>query len=313
MRNVTKDNITDVFMGYLGDDVDPRLREVMESLVRHLHAFAKEVDLTHEEWNVGIRFLERAGEISDAERHEFVLLSDVLGLSSLVDMINNQPEGTSSSVLGPFHIAGSPPLAVGGDMRRDFEGPVLLVEGVIKDADGAPISGATLDIWQTAPNGLYSSQDPEQDTYSFHGIQTVGEDGRYAFTTVRPVEYTVPSDGPVGDILRACGRHPWRPSHLHFIAEAEGFLPLVTEIFPEDDPYLDQDTVFGVREDLVMRYQTMPVGSFPETGFELSGRVSGEYLKVCFDLMLAPARGLSQSSVAQEPGKEGTGQPVVVQ
>lgn len=289
MRDVTKDNITDVFMGYLGEDTDPRLREVMGSLVRHLHAFAREVNLTHAEWNTGIAFLEKAGEISDAERHEFVLLSDVLGLSSLVDMINSRPEGTSSSVLGPFHISGSPALEVGGDLRGDRDDQVVLVEGVVKDPDGNPIPGATLDIWQTAPNGLYSSQDPEQDTYSFHGLQTVGSDGRYAFTTVKPVEYTVPSDGPVGDILRACGRHPWRPSHLHFIAEADGFRPLVTEVFPEDDPYLDQDTVFGVRRDLVMRYEEMPAGSFPDNGFVLSGKVPDHYLRVRFDLTLVPA------------------------
>lgn len=289
MRNVTKDNITDVFMSYLSSDTDPRLREVLGGLVRHLHAFAKEVNLTHAEWNMGLEFLERAGEISDAERHEFVLLSDVLGLSSLVDMLNNRPEGTSSSVLGPFHITGSPPLAVGADMRRDYDAQVVLVEGVVKDPQGRPISGATLDIWQTAPNGLYSSQDEAQDTYSFHGLQTVGDDGRYAFTTVKPVEYTVPSDGPVGDILRACGRHPWRPSHLHFIAEAEGFRPLVTEVFPEDDPYLDQDTVFGVRSDLIMQYRAMPAGSFPDSGYELSGKVPDDYLKVEFDLTLVPA------------------------
>ncbi|WP_323765354.1 dioxygenase [Marinovum sp.] len=289
MRNVTKDNITEAFINYMGEETDPRLREVMTSLVRHLHAFAKEVNLTHAEWQVGINFLERAGEISDAERHEFVLLSDVLGLSSLVDMLHSTPEGTSSSVLGPFHISGSPPLSVGGDLRGETDAQVVLVEGRVKDPEGNPIAGATLDIWQTAPNGLYSSQDPDQDTYDFHGLQTVGEDGRYAFTTVKPVEYTVPSDGPVGDILRACGRHPWRPSHLHFIAEAEGFRPLVTEVFPEDDPYLDQDTVFGVREDLVMRYQTMPAGSFPEGGFDLSGKVAEDYLKVEFDLTLVPA------------------------
>ncbi len=285
MRDVTKDNLTDVFMGYLGDDVNPRLREVLGSLVTHLHAFAKEVNLTHEEWEKGISFLERTGDISDKERHEFVLLSDVLGLSSLVDMINTRPEGTSSSVLGPFHISDAPKLAIGGDMKGRFEGPVLLSEGIVKNTEGEPIEGATVDIWQTAPNGLYSSQDPDQDTYSFHGLQTTAADGRYAFTSVRPVEYTVPTDGPVGEILNACGRHPWRPSHLHFIVKAEGYRSLVTEVFPEDDPYLDQDTVFGVRNDLVMRYQTMPAGSFPE-GFELSGTVNDEYLKVQFDLTL---------------------------
>lgn len=285
MRDVTKDNLTDVFNSYMGPDVNPRLREVMSSLVTHLHAFAKDVNLTHPEWEQGISFLERAGEISNKERHEFVLLSDVLGLSSLVDMINTRPEGTSSSVLGPFHISGSPPLEIGGDMKGEFEGPVLVAQGIIKNVDGEAIEGASLDIWQTAPNGLYSSQDPDQETYSFHGIQTTGADGRYAFTSVKPVEYTVPTDGPVGDILNACGRHPWRPSHLHFIVKAEGYRPLVTEVFPADDPYLDQDTVFGVREDLVMSYQNMPAGSFPE-GFVLSGSVDDAYLKVDFDLTL---------------------------
>lgn len=288
MRSVTKDNITDVFMGYFGPETDPRLREVMQSLATHLHAFAKDVNLTHAEWQKGIEFMEWAGQISDKERHEFVLLSDVLGLSSLVDMINTVPEGTSSSVLGPFHITGAPDIAIGADMKRDYEGEILLAKGKVSDPAGNPIEGAKIDIWQTAPNGLYSSQDPDQDTYSFHGIQTTGADGKYGFTTVKPVSYTVPTDGPVGDILRATGRHPWRPSHLHYIVTADGFRPLVTEIFPDDDPYLDQDTVFGVREDLVMKYVEQDAGTFPE-GFELSGRVPGPYLVADFDLKLVPA------------------------
>ena len=170
------------------------------TLSRYLVA-RNDVNLTHAEWETGIEFLERAGEVSDKERDEFVLLSYVLGFSPLVDLINSRKEGTSSSVLGPFHITGSAPLAMGGDMKCDFGGPVLLVQGIIKDTQGNPIKGAKRDIWQTAPNGLYSSQDPEQDTYSFHGIQTTNEDGRYAFTTVRPVEYTVPTDGPWGIFL----------------------------------------------------------------------------------------------------------------
>ena len=272
-------------MGYLGPDVNPRLREVLGSLVTHLHAFAKEVKLTHSEWETGISLLERAGEISNKERHEFVLLSDVLGLSSLVDMINSRPEGTSSSVLGPFHISGAPELAIGGDLKGHFGGPVLVAGGKIKNTEGEPIEGATVDIWQTAPNGLYSSQDEDQGTYSFHGLQTTGANGLYAFTTARPVEYTAPSDGPVGDILDACGRHPWRPSHLHFIVKAEGYRSLVTEVFSEDDPYLDQDTVFGVRKDLILRYKEMAPGTFPD-GFALSGSVNEAYLKVDFDLTL---------------------------
>ena len=286
MRTVTKDNITNVFKGYMSDKMDPRMREVMGSLVTHLHDFARETNLTHEEWRAGIAFLEGCAAIETEDRQEFILTSDVLGLSSLVDMLHSNPSATSSSVLGPFHVSGAPPLPVGGDMKRDFGGPILLAEGVVKDTDGNPIPGATIDIWQTAPNGLYASQDEAQDTYSFHGLQTVGADGRYAFTTVKPVEYTVPTDGPVGDILNACGRHPWRPSHLHYIVEAEGFSPLVTEIFPDDDPYLDEDTVFGVRSDLVMTYKERPAEEFPD-GMVISDTVNEPFLYVEFDVILS--------------------------
>ncbi|WP_170357399.1 dioxygenase [Ruegeria arenilitoris] len=286
MRSVTKDNITDVFMGYLSKDSDPRMREIMGSLVKHLHDFARETNLTHDEWRAGIAFLEGCAAVETEDRHEFVLASDVLGLSSLVDMLHSSPDATSSSVLGPFHVSGVPPLPIGGDMKRHYGGPVLLAEGVVRDTKGNPIAGAELDIWQTAPNGLYASQDEEQDIYSFHGLMTVGSDGRYAFTTVKPVEYTVPSDGPVGDILRACGRHPWRPSHLHYIVKAPGYRTLVTEIFPDDDPYLDEDTVFGVRDDLVMTYVERPASEFPD-GMELSGKIHEPFLHVNFDVTLA--------------------------
>ncbi|MEP6018619.1 MAG: dioxygenase [Paracoccaceae bacterium] len=286
MRNVTKNNITDVFKSYMSDDMDSRTREIMSSLVQHMHDFARETNLTHDEWRKGIAFLEGCAAIESEDRHEFVLASDVLGVSSLIDMMHSSDDATSSSVLGPFHVSGAPPLAFGGDMKRDFGGSVLLAEGVIRDTDGNPIAGAELDIWQTAPNGLYASQDDEQDTFSFHGLMTVGDDGRYAFTTVKPVEYTVPSDGPVGDILRACGRHPWRPSHLHFIVKAPGYRTLVTEIFPEDDPYLDQDTVFGVRDDLVMTYHEKDAAEFPD-GIALSGQVNDSFLAVEFDVILA--------------------------
>ncbi len=286
MRNVTKDNITDVFKSYMAEDMDPRMREVMGALVQHLHDFARDTNLTHDEWRQGIAFLEGCAAIETEDRHEFVLASDVLGLSSLVDMLHSRDDATSSSVLGPFHVSGAPQLAVGGDMKRDFGGPMLLAEGVIRDTEGNPIAGAEIDLWQTAPNGLYASQDAAQDTFSFHGLMTVGDDGRYAFTTVKPVEYTVPTDGPVGDILLACGRHPWRPSHLHYIVTAPGYRSLVTEIFPDDDPYLDQDTVFGVRDDLVMTYQTREAADFPD-GMALSGKVDAPFLSVMFDVVLA--------------------------
>lgn len=286
MRNVTKDNITDAFKGYMADDMPPRTREIMGALVQHLHDFARETNLTHDEWRQGIEFLEGCAAIETEDRHEFVLVSDVLGLSSLVDMLHSGNDATSSSVLGPFHVSGAPALEVGGDMKRDFGGPVLLAEGVIKDTAGDPISSAEIDIWQTAPNGLYASQDQEQDTFSFHGLMNVGDDGRYAFTTVKPVEYTVPTDGPVGAILDACGRHPWRPSHLHYIVKAPGYRTLVTEIFPDDDPYLDQDTVFGVRNDLVMTYHTKQAADFPE-GMALSGKITEPFLSVKFDVVLS--------------------------
>ncbi|WP_417828006.1 dioxygenase [Thalassospira sp.] len=285
MRNVTPDNISEVFAGYFGDDTDPRFKEVVSALARHLHAFAREVNLTHDEWRAGLKAMEWAGRITTPERNEFVLLSDVLGLSSLVDMINSPEGATSSSVLGPFHVSDAPPMEIGDDMKRHYPGEVLLVEGYVRDLEGNPIPGAVLDIWQTAPNGLYSSQDPEQDIMSFHGLMTADENGYYGFTTVRPVSYTVPTDGPVGTILNAAGRHPWRPSHLHFIIRADGYRDLVTEVFPDDDPYLDQDTVFGVREDLVMHYEQKPAGTFPD-GFVLSGKVDDAYSTVKFDFKL---------------------------
>ncbi|MGR3624357.1 dioxygenase family protein [Pseudophaeobacter sp.] len=288
MRSVTKDNITEVFAAYFAEDSDPRVKEVLIALARHVHDFARETNLTHEEWRKGLEFLEWAGRITTPERNEFVLLSDVLGLSSLVDMQHSVADATSSSVLGPFHVSNPPALEVGGDMKRDFEGEVLLVEGHVRDQDGQVIPHAQIDIWQTAPNGLYSSQDKDQDIHSFHGLMTADAQGRYAFTTVRPVSYTVPDDGPVGEILNAAGRHPWRPSHLHYIVSAPGFRSLVTEVFPDDDPYLDEDTVFGVREDLVMTYVAQPAGTFPP-GFKLSGTVEGGYSRVDFDLVLARA------------------------
>ncbi len=288
MRAVTKENITDVFEDYFGADTDPRVREVLVGLAKHIHEFVRETQLTHDEWRKGLEFLEWAGKITTPERNEFVLLSDVLGLSSLVDMIHSSPGATSSSVLGPFHVSNPPPLAIGSDMNSNFAGEVVLVQGHVRDMDGQGIANATIDIWQTAPNGLYSSQDPNQHIHSFHGLMTADEHGRYAFTTVRPVSYTVPTDGPVGKILNAAGRHPWRPSHLHYIVAADGFRSLVTEVFPCDDPYLQEDTVFGVRDDLIMQYAAQPAGSFPD-GFELSGKVLDSYSRVDFDLILARA------------------------
>lgn len=291
MRNVNQDNITEAFTAYLGDQTNPRLREIMTSLATHLHAFARETRLTHEEWNQGLEVLREAGRITTPQRDEFVLLSDVLGLSSLVDMLNSSTAGTSSSVLGPFHISNPPRMEMGADLRGEFEGELVLVQGSVRDTEGKPLARATLDIWQTAPNGLYSSQDENQDEYSFHALFETGEDGLYRFTTVRPVCYTVPTDGPVGTLLNATGRHPWRPSHLHYIVKAEGYRPLVTEVFPDDDPYLDQDTVFGVRDDLLMNYIPKKAQEFPAEGLALSGQVNSDFSLVEFNIVLEASPG----------------------
>lgn len=288
MRTVNQQSITQAFMDYCSQDTDPRLRFLLERLVTHLHGFAREVQLTHEEWRAMIAFLTKAGEMTTDERNEFILLSDVLGLSSLVDMVNSPDGATASSVLGPFHILGAPDLPVGGDLKRDNDGATVVVQGRVLSAAGAPIPGAVLEIWQTADNGLYSNQDTAQPDYNLRTRQTVGEDGRYAFTTVRPAPYTVPDDGPVGELLRATGRHPWRPSHLHFIVQADGFNPLVTELFPDDDPYLDQDAVFGVREDLVMHYQEQTDATAAPADLEAIDRLTTPFYSVDFDFRLSP-------------------------
>ena len=254
MKNVTIDTITQAFLDYCSDDTDPRTMFVLQKLVEHLHAFAKETQLTHAEWARGLKFATDAGKITDDERNEFVLISDVTGLSSLVDMIGSQHEGTSSSVLGPFHSVGAPLLPVGGDIKKDNEGATVVVEGYVRDLDGNPVEGALIELWQTAENGLYYSQDQGQGDFNLCCSMKTGADGRYAITTVKPAPYKVPDDGPVGELFRATGRTPWRPSHLHFIVQADGLKPLVTEVFANGDPHLNSDAVFGVRSDLIMDY-----------------------------------------------------------
>jgi hydroxyquinol 1,2-dioxygenase len=252
MRNVNESSITQAVVRSFDGAADPRFRTIIDSLTRHLHAFAREVDLTPEEWKAGIDFLYRAGKISDEKRNEFILTSDVLGLSSLVDMLQSDAGATERSALGPFHSEGSPALAVGGDLKQDNDGDPLLVRGRVLDEAGNPVAGAQLDFWQAAINGKYWQQDPAQDPHNLRFRMTTGEDGVYAFTTVQPAPYSVPYDGPVGDLLRAGGRHAWRPAHFHFIAGAPGFRTLTTEVFFTGDPYLDSDAIFGVRESLVV-------------------------------------------------------------
>ncbi len=253
MQSVTQDTITDAFEAYCEKTADPRLKFVLSKLATHLHAFAREAALTHEEWQAAMALLDRAGQISTPERSEFILFSDVLGLTSLVDMINSGNGRTEYSNLGPFYISGAQWLDSGGDLIGGNDGDHVVFYGRVLDAaSGKPVPGVVIELWQTASNGLYSNQDPKQPEGNLRCRMKTDENGAYAFTTIRPAPYTVPEDGPVGDLLRATGRRPWRPAHFHFLISAAGLRSLTTEIFPDDDPYIDEDPVFGVRKQLVV-------------------------------------------------------------
>src|SRR3954447_11300529 len=233
---------------------DPRLRQVMTSLVQHLHAFVKDVELTEEEWGFAIDFLTRTGQMSNEVRQEFILLSDVLGVSMLVETINHRTGGTSteSTVLGPFHMVESPPRELGADIALDGKGTPCLVSGRVTGPDGEPLAGASVDVWQTNEDGFYDVQQPGiQPAGNLRGMFTADEAGRFWFRSVVPRYYPIPDDGPVGQLLAATGRHPNRPAHLHFIVAAPGYRPVTTHVFVADSPYLGSDAVFGVKDSLV--------------------------------------------------------------
>ncbi|WP_321374946.1 dioxygenase [Pseudomonas extremaustralis] len=236
---------------------DARLRFLLQTLVGHLHQFAIEVELSEAEWLQAIQFLTATGQkCDDVVRQEFILLSDVLGLSMLVDAIEHRSgvEATQSTVFGPFYIAGMPEREYGENMAL-IPGSASLITGYVRDAAGTPLPGATLDVWQTAENGQYSGQDVAQPHGNLRGRYRTDEQGRYAIRSVVPVSYPIPTDGPVGDLLKASGRHPWRPAHLHFMLDAPGHRRLVTHLFNDDDPYIDSDAVFGVKDSLRVVYE----------------------------------------------------------
>jgi len=249
-------------MSDLTDDVvrswsgtpDPRLREVMTSLTRHLHAFVEEVGLSQQEWERAVDYLTRVGQACDEVRQEFILLSDVLGVSMLVDEVNHgTPAGaTESTVLGPFHVVDSPPRALGDDISLDGVGDPVVVAGRVRDLEGRPVPGASLDVWQASTDGFYDVQQPGlQPERNLRGLFTADDEGRYWFRTVLPKWYPIPDDGPVGDLLAATGRHPNRPAHVHVIAGAAGHAPLTTHVYLAGSPWLDSDAVFGVKDSLV--------------------------------------------------------------
>ena len=254
MRNLTPTTITQAFADYARNAPSARARSLLVGLAGHLHSFVRENKVTQAEWGAAIDALTRATQFTDDKRNEYILFSDLLGVSSLVDMINAAPSGTPSSVLGPFHIEGAPELANGGDLWRGQVGEPLVVSGRVMDEKGAPARGTVLALWQNSGNGLYAQQDRDQAPTNYHARLKVADDGSFAFSTVRPVSYKVPDDGPAGDMLRVLGRDAWRPAHLHMIIQAPGHRPLITEFFPEDDEHLDGDAVFGVRAGLVLPF-----------------------------------------------------------
>jgi len=264
MRNLNQDTITQAVIACLANTRDARLKEVLTSLVQHLHAFAREVKLTDREWEQGIEFLTRVGHMTDEKRQEFILLSDTLGLSTLVVAMNHdKPEGcTEATVFGPFHVQGAPHYALGQDIANGATGVPCRVRGTVRSISGDPIPGATLEVWQADSEGTYDVQRPELDHHQARGVLQAGPDGHYHFQSILAQPYPIPHDGPVGDMLRATGRHPWRPAHLHFMVTAPGFERLITHVFRSDDMYLDSDAVFGVRQSLVADWVKQADGTY---------------------------------------------------
>jgi protocatechuate 3,4-dioxygenase beta subunit len=267
---------------------DPRLREILQAAARHLHAFVSETGLTRDEWRTGIDFLTAVGQKCDEVRQEFILMSDTFGVSSLVEMQNfaGTEGATENTVLGPFYVHGSPVRDFGASiLENEDPGPRLLVQGRVVDLDGKPIAGALLDIWQNATNRLYAVQDPNQDPNNLRGKFYTRDDGTFEFRAVKPVPYPIPDDGPIGEMLRVSGRHPWRAAHIHVVVSAPGYKTLTTHIFDRNSDYLDSDAVFGVRDSLIVDFAKDP---------------AGDGLQAQFDITLEPEAGKAAAPARKE-------------
>lgn len=265
---------------------DPRLKEVMVSLTRHLHAFIRDVRLTEDEWGAAIEFLTKAGHITDDVRQEFILLSDTLGASMQTININNQAyaDATEATVFGPFFVEDSPAIDLGGDMAFGAPGEPCWVTGTVAGTDGKPLVGAKIEVWEADEDGLYDVQ-RDAGARSARAHLFTDAEGGYRFWGLTPTPYPIPDDGPVGKMLAAVGRSPLRASHLHFMVTHEGCRTLVTHIFPEGDPIGWKDTVFGVKESLIKKFERQAAG----TPTPDSREVDGTWSKVRFDIVLAPA------------------------
>ena len=283
----TEENSAEVVISRNARAKNQRLAEVMAVITRHLHTAVKEIEPTQEEWFEAIMFLTRTGQMCNDWRQEYILLSDVLGVSMLVDAINNRkPSGASeSTVLGPFHVADAPELPMGANICLDQKGEPMLVKGRILGTDGKPIDHAKIDVWQANDEGFYDVQQKGiQPDFNLRGVFRTGPDGAYHFKGVKPKYYPIPDDGPVGQLLGKLGRHPYRPAHLHYILEAEGYETLVTHIFDPDDPYINSDAVFGVKQSLLARFDWI---DDPDR-IKAAG-MDGPYYEVVHDFVLVPA------------------------
>ncbi|MDO9115492.1 MAG: intradiol ring-cleavage dioxygenase [Polaromonas sp.] len=264
MRNLNQDTITQAVLARFAGTPDARLKELMTSLVQHLHAFAREVKLTEAEWLAGIHFLTATGQKCDDRRQEFILLSDTLGLSMLtVAMNNDKPPGcTEATVFGPFHVEGAPHFDNGADVANGAGGEACVVRGRVLGLGGEAVAGAEIEVWQADAEGNYDVQYADLDKFQARGVLRADADGSFNFRTIVAEPYPIPVDGPVGDMLRATKCHPWRPAHLHFMIKAPGYETLVTHVFRNGDPYLDSDAVFGVRQSLVADWVRQPDGVY---------------------------------------------------
>ena len=284
MQLVTEDNVTGLAEERWATAHDPRLAEIMTALVRHLHEFAREVRLTEAEWMAAIGWLNRTGQISDEKRQEFILASDVLGLSMLVVQMNHRFDAaaTPATVLGPFHIEGSPELGYGADMSEGVPGTPLYISGTVRDLDGKPIAGAVLDVWQADPEGAYEAQ-LEVDEARLRAKYAAREDGTYCVRTVGPKGYAIPMDGPVGDLIGRTAISHFRPAHVHFLLTADGYQPLITHLFQEGAQYLDTDVVFGTKAELVVAFEPRDSGPTPD-----GGHSDEPWLEARYDFVLQP-------------------------
>jgi catechol 1,2-dioxygenase len=297
VTRIRPEDITSTAVASFDGCEDERLRQLVQAFVRHLHTFATEVDLSQSEWETGIRILTATGHITDERRQEFILWSDALGLSMLVDALTNPlpPPATESTVLGPFYVPGSPLREYGDSIAEEPVGMPAWVHGRVLTLKGEPIAGAELDVWEGAENRLYAVQDPDAPEYHLRGRFITRDDGSYGFWAVRPTAYPIPDDGPVGQMLSATGRHPWRPAHIHIIVRAPGYLTLATHIFDAESDYLDSDAVFAVKPSLLREF----VVHAPDDP-ERPGRGTGEWCSVENDLVLAEG---TDTFEVKDPGR----------